>query len=201
MNTREIYQILRKAYEQRVKIGEPESYSYMEAVRNIVVLELLFNTGARVSEIANLKLANTSFETGSILIKGKGNKERIIHVCNQEPISLLKQYYSLFKNKIEAAGDYLLINRFNKKISDQSIRGIVRKFVLSAGINRRITPHAFRHSFATLLLEKDVDIRYIQSLLGHSSIVTSQLYTQVNRAKQRSILKAKHPRRDFSMLE
>jgi integrase/recombinase XerD len=68
-----------------------------------------------------------------------------------------------------------------------------------AGITRRITPHTFRHSFATLLLEKDVDIKYIQSLLGHSSISTTQIYTHVNREKQRQILRAKHPRRDFTM--
>jgi integrase/recombinase XerD len=76
---------------------------------------------------------------------------------------------------------------------------MVKKVVSKAGIPKRITPHIFRHSFATLLLEKDVDIKYIQSLLGHSSITTTQIYPHVNRKRQRQILKAKHPRKDFTM--
>ena len=92
-----------------------------------------------------------------------------------------------------------MINRFNQKLSDQSIRAIVKKICAQAGINRRITPHTFRHTFGTLLLEKGVDIRYIQTLLGHSSIVTTQIYTHVNNKQQRQILTTKHPRRDFVM--
>jgi len=200
MNVREITGILKKAYDNRQ--GKPEeSYSYFESIRNIVVIELLFSTGARVSEIANLKIQNIQLDTGSILIKGKGNKERIIHVCNREPIMLLKKYSSLRKNRMNNSDENFLINRFSRKLSDQSIRNIVKKFVSKAGIGRRITPHVFRHSFATLLLEKGVDIRYIQTLLGHSSIVTTQLYTHVNRAKQKQILKTKHPRKDFSMMQ
>ena len=102
---------------------------------------------------------------------------------------------------MEKANDYFLINRFQKKLSDQSIRIIVKKLAVKAKIGKHITPHMFRHSFATLLLEKDVDIKYIQALLGHSSIITTQIYTHVNREKQRQILKTKHQRRDFFMIK
>lgn len=199
LNLKEITKILHKAYAQKPGTKE-NSYTYFEALRNSLVIELLFSTGARVSEIAGLRIENIHLESGGILIKGKGRKERMIHVCNAEPVALLKKYYILVKEKIEAAGGYFLINRYNKKLSDQSIRNIVKKLAAKAGINRRITPHVFRHSFATLLLEKDVDIRFIQHLLGHSSIVTTQLYTHVNRAKQKHILRTKHPRRDISMI-
>ena len=78
---------------------------------------------------------------------------------------------------------------------------MVKRIAGEAGLTRRVTPHIFRHSFATLLLEKDVDIKYIQTLLGHSSIMTTQLYTHVNRAKQRQILRSKHPRKDFFCMQ
>lgn len=196
MSTKEITKILQKAYSQKPAAKE-NSYSFFEALRNSIVIELLFSTGARVSEIAGLQIEHVHLESGGILIRGKGRKERMVHICNSEPIALLKKYHALVKEKMKAAGGYFLVNRFNKKLSDQSIRNIVKKLVDKAGINRRITPHVFRHTFATLLLEKDVDIRYIQHLLGHSSIMTTQLYTHVNRAKQKQILRAKHPRKDI----
>ena len=174
MNITEISRILRQVYSKRSTLPA-SSYSQFEYLRNIIVIELLFNTGARVSEIANLKSEHIQLENGAILIKGKGNKERILHICNYETSSVLKKYASQFRQKINDAGGYLLVNRFNKKLSDQSIRGIVRNVVKQTGITRHITPHIFRHSFATLLLEKDVDIRYIQQLLGHSSITTTQI--------------------------
>jgi integrase/recombinase XerD len=199
MDIKEILRIYKVAYNSKFQFKDTGSYSYSEALRNIVVIELLFSTGARVSEIADLKETAVNLNTGIITIKGKGNKERIIQVCNSEAIAILKEYYKVFKSKINAGGNFL-VNRFNKKLSDQSIRNVVKKLALEAGILRRVTPHLFRHSFATLLLEKEVDIKYIQALLGHSSIMTTQIYTHVNRVKQRQILKTKHPRKDFSMI-
>ncbi len=152
----------------------------------------------RVSEISNLKANQIDLNSGQVIIKGKGDKERIIQICNRETITLLKKYKKFSINRITAAGDYFLVNRFNNKLSDQSIRNIVSIFSNTAKIKTHVTPHVFRHSFATLLLEKDVDIKYIQSMLGHSSIMTTQIYTHVNKEKQKQILRSKHPRRDFS---
>lgn len=199
MDIREITRIFKTAYNHKNMKTTPETYSYFRVLRDIVILELLFSTGARVSEIAGLSKSNINLESGSITIRGKGDKERVIQICNRETIDLLKHYYKLYKQSIEKAGNYFLINRLGHKLSDQSIRTIVKKLAGTAGINRHITPHMFRHSFATLLLEKDVDIKYIQSLLGHSSIMTTQIYTHVNRAKQKQILRTKHPRKDFNM--
>jgi len=198
MELKEVARIYAAVYERKNRVQDNTSYFFFEALRDIVVIELLFTTGARVSEIANLKVSNISLDTGNITIKGKGSKERIIQACNKETISVLRSYYRFFRNKIDATG-YFLINRFNNKISDQSIRNIVSKYTTVAGLSKKITPHIFRHSFATLLLEKDVDIKYIQFLLGHSSIMTTQIYTHVNAEKQRQILKAKHPRRELVM--
>lgn len=199
MDIKELTGMFKLAYSNKQLSTEPANYSHFECLRNIIVIELLFATGARVSEIANLTTDCINLQTGSILIKGKGNKERALQICNSESISILKKYQKQYRSKMEAAGDHFLLNRFGKKLSDQSIRGIVKNLATKSGIKKHVTPHMFRHSFATLLLEKDVDIKYIQSLLGHSSIMTTQIYTHVNRAKQRQILRAKHPRRDFMM--
>lgn len=199
MDIREITRIFKTAYSYKKMETTPETYSYFLALRNIVILELLFSTGARVSEIAGLTKNNINLDSGCITIRGKGDKERVIQICNRESIDLIKHYYKQYKQLIEKAGNYFLINRLGNRLSDQSIRTIVKRLAGDAGITRHITPHVFRHSFATLLLEKDVDIKYIQSLLGHSSIMTTQIYTHVNRAKQKQILKTKHPRRDFNM--
>ena len=199
MDIKEVGKIFKTAYLANASENSTGSYSYFETLRNIVVLELLFATGARVSEIANLKTDSIDLRSGSVSIKGKGNKERFIQICNTETLKILKEYNNRYIDKIKSSGGFFLINRLGNKLSDQSIRQIVKNLSSKAGINKHITPHVFRHSFATLLLEKDVDIKYIQSLLGHSSIMTTQIYTHVNREKQKRILRTKHPRKDFTM--
>ena len=175
------------------------SYAYLEALRNTVVIELLFATGARVSEIANLKRNSLDLQSGVVTILGKGGKQRMIQICNQDTINTFDVYCKLFADKILANGGFLLVNRLGNKLSDQSIRNLVNKLALSAKIVKKVTPHVIRHTFATLLLENDVDIKYIQSMLGHSSIITTQIYTHVNLEKQKQILAKKHPRMTFSL--
>jgi len=194
----EINAMLKEAYHAINNVAKSK-YAYLEKVRNATVVELLFSTGARVSEIANLKLEDLDRKSGSLMLRGKGNKERIIQICNADTLTLIEIYIVLFAEKINAAGGYLLINRFENKLSDQSIRNLVNAIAIKAEISKKVTPHTFRHSFATLLLENDVDIKYIQAMLGHSSIVTTQIYTQVNQEKQKQILTDKHPRMDFSL--
>jgi integrase/recombinase XerD len=199
MDIKDVNTIFKLAYSRNTLCKELSAFSYLESLRNIVVIELLFGTGARVSEISNLYEENMDLSSGALKIKGKGNKERIIQICNKETLKVLKNYHKSFKSKIQNSGGFFLVNRLGKKLSDQSIRGIVKGLSNEAKIPNHITPHVFRHTLATLLLEKDVDIKYIQTILGHSSIMTTQIYTHVNREKQRQILTIKHPRKDFSM--
>ena len=102
-------------------------------------------------------------------------------------------YQHSYSKQIEETG-WFFLNRLGNRLSDQSVRFMINKYCQMAGIQLHITPHMFRHSFATLLLEEDVDIRYIQQLLGHSSITTTQIYTHATSKKQKDILTAKHPR-------
>jgi len=178
-----------------------ESNDKVEKMRDVIIIELLFATGVRVSELSGLKIENIDLNSWSVKILGKGNKERLIQVCNPDTKRMLNRYHHYFKEKIQLSGGYFLVNRLHKQLSEQSIRLTVKKYSKKAGILRNITPHVFRHSFATLLLEKSVDIKYIQHLLGHSSIVTTQIYTHVNREKQREILTLKHPRKNIRITE
>lgn len=162
-------------------------------IRDIAVIELLFATGMRISELCSLKLSDIDLESNNILIYGKGAKERMIQIGNQEVIDALILYQKTFQTNIEACG-YFFVNRLQHRLSDQSVRFMINRYTKLAGISQHITPHMFRHSFATLLLEQNVDIRYIQRMLGHSSISTTEIYTHVSNTKQKDILVHKHPR-------
>jgi integrase/recombinase XerD len=167
-------------------------------LRDIAVLELLFATGMRVSELCELKEKDISFHEKTVKILGKGSKERIMQIGNDCVIEAVKKYMTEFEKQI-SENNYLFVNRLGKRLSEQSVRNMVAKYADKAGVAQHITPHMFRHSFATLLLEEDVDIRCIQKMLGHSSILTTQIYTQVCSEKQRQILVQKHPRNKMTI--
>lgn len=169
------------------------SYLKKFILRDIAVLELLFATGLRVSELCSLHHDSINLLDGTIMVYGKGSKERIIQIGNFQVLSILRDYKQMFKNEIVKTNNFF-VNRLNNPLSDQSVRIIISNYVSEANLSMHITPHMFRHSFATFLLEEDVDIRYIQRFLGHSSIVTTQIYTHVASKKQRDILSTKHPR-------
>lgn len=162
-------------------------------IRDIAVMELLFATGMRISELCSLKQENLDLENKTVLIFGKGAKERMLQIGNDEVITALTIYKTYFSDELSQT-DWLFVNRLQNRLSEQSVRYMINHYVSTAGIEMHITPHMFRHSFATLLLEADVDIRYIQKMLGHSSITTTQIYTSVSMNKQKEILEVKHPR-------
>lgn len=133
-----------------------------------------------------------------LIVFGKGNKERKIHLGNESVKSILKMYKKLYR-KNAGSDEYFFINRYGKKMGDQAVRLMIKKYSKKAGLSEKITPHMFRHTFATLLLEEDVDIRYIQQILGHSSISTTQIYTHISQSKQRLILATKNPRNKIAL--
>ena len=173
-------------------------YQIRSAVRNTAILELLFATGARVAEICTLRSDNVDLLGNSVKFYGKGSKERIIPIENFAVLSILRKYHSLFEKEIPDSG-YFFVNKLGRRMTEQSVRNMINFYCKQCGVDMHITPHMFRHSFATLLLEEDVDIRYIQEMLGHSSITTTQIYTHVTSAKQKEILKTKHPRNKLNI--
>ena len=189
-----IESIINYAYEQYKKATT--AYSKKVALRNILILELLFATGMRISELCSLKANRLDFNDYIIKIYGKGSKERLIQICNANVRRLIDKYILTIKPE---ENEYFFINRLHHRLSEQSVRYMIDDYAKNAQITQHITPHMFRHSFATLLLEEDVDIRYIQQMLGHSSITTTQIYTHTSIGKQKTILETKHPRNKFNV--
>lgn len=183
-------------YRQRENAKTP--YQKKNALRDAAVTELLFATGMRISELCSLKMGDVNLYDGTILIYGKGRKERRIQLCNESVISILSEYRDTFNSGVPSC-NHFFINQSGKALSDQSVRRMINKYTALASIDQHITPHMFRHTFATSLLEADVDIRYIQEMLGHSSINITEIYTHVTVAKQRDILATKHPRKNFNI--
>ena len=173
-------------------------FQQRNALRDVAVIELLFATGMRISELCSLGINDINLDNGTILIFGKGSKERMLQIGNAEVINILKEYHADFLHECENCG-YFFANQSGNPLSDQTVRRMINKYTELASINLHITPHMFRHTFATSLLDADVDIRYIQEMLGHSSINITEIYTHVATAKQKDILSTKHPRNMFNV--
>ena len=173
-------------------------FQHSVVLRDIAVLELLFSTGLRVSELCSIKPNEIDLDDGFVKVQGKGARERIVFISNHETLSALCQYKEKYLVKISSI-NYFFINRLGNKLSEQSVRNIINIYSNIANIPDHVTPHMLRHSFATLMLEEDVDIRYIQNILGHSSISTTQIYTHVSLNKQKKIMREKHPRNKISV--
>lgn len=180
------------------KVSAKTKFQQRNALRDVAVIELLFATGMRISELCSLGINDINLDNGTILIFGKGSKERMLQIGNAEVINILKEYHADFLHECENCG-YFFANQSGNPLSDQTVRRMINKYTELASINLHITPHMFRHTFATSLLDADVDIRYIQEMLGHSSINITEIYTHVATAKQKDILSAKHPRNMFNV--
>ena len=167
----------------------------LTVLRDIVVLELLFSTGLRVSELCSLTKEQFLLNDDGLrlLVNGKGSKERIIQIATPELLRVVQIYCTEYAVDIQTQGA-ILYNRNRQPLTPQSVRRIINKYLQRIHVQAHITPHMFRHTFATSLLEAGMDIRYIQSLLGHSSISTTQIYTHVTTRQQTILLAEKHPR-------
>jgi integrase/recombinase XerD len=159
------------------------------------MLELLYAAGLRVSELVNVKLQDVNLEAGFVRIFGKGSKERIVPIgfYAREKINFyLKTSRSAFLKQISSP--YLFVARAGKPMTRQGFWKLLRRYAMQAGLNKKITPHSFRHSFATHLLEGGADLRAVQIMLGHVDISTTQIYTHVTRDHLKKLHQKFHPR-------
>lgn len=193
---RTVETFLSTIYHQRNCAKTP--YQRRNALRDIAVIELLFSTGIRISELCSLKVNDVNLLDGTILIYGKGSKERCMHIGNEKVLAILSEYKQEYFSEIQNC-KHFFANQSGRFLSDQTVRRMICKYCNLASIELHITPHMFRHTFATCLLEADVDIRYIQEMLGHSSINITEIYTHVAMSKKKDILSTKHPRRNFNV--
>ncbi len=167
-----------------------------QGFRNKTIIEILYGCGLRVSELSGLLISNINFQNQYIRIIGKGNKERLIPL-GSHALKAIKNYLSLYRSKMtiqKGYEDYVILNRFGKQLSRVMIFNIVKTCAINAGIKKSISPHTFRHSFASHLVEGGADLRAVQELLGHESILTTEIYTHLNREYLVDTIMRFHPR-------
>ena len=168
-------------------------------LRDDALIELLYSTGLRVSEVANLKLKDINLEKSEIKILGKGNKERIVIFNNKSKEKIIR-YLKNDKRFISIKTEALFQNKFKEALSTRSIQRILKKYLNFSGINSKYSTHTLRHTFATHLLEGGADIKVIQQLMGHSSPETTKIYTHVSSSTLKNVYNNSHPR-SFSKIK
>jgi len=163
--------------------------------RDRAILEVLYGCGLRVSEAASLRMSHVHIEEGFVDVIGKGDKQRLVPLGEMAADAILAYLPTRPEPASMAYDDYLFLNRFGKPLSRVSIFNLVKNQAMAAGVNKEISPHTFRHSFATHLIENGADLRIVQEMLGHESILTTEIYTHVNTSTwHRSVLEH-HPRK------
>ena len=175
------------------KILNAPDMSNKIGIRDAFILELLYVTVIRVSELTNIKLNDISIVEKKIKIMGKGSKERIVYYgtrCQE----LLNKYLNIRNDFLKQANDYLVLSNTGKQISAREIRNIINRLKVKAGIDINISPHTFRHTFATHMLNEGADLRSVQELLGHENLSTTTIYTHLTNEKLRRTYLSTHPR-------
>jgi tyrosine recombinase XerC len=166
-------------------------------LRDLAILELFYSTGMRLSELANLDLSSVDFQGEVVRVLGKGKKERIIPV-GKEALTVLKNYLNLckstFKDRSNADGEAIFLNRSGKRLSARGIGRIVKRYATQISEDQKTSPHTFRHTFATHLLDKGADLLAVKELLGHESLSTTQIYTHVTTDRLKKVYEKAHPR-------
>ena len=183
------------AFEEIEQIISQIDLSLPEGTRNKAIFETMYSCGLRVSEVVNLKISSLYLDVGFIKVIGKGDKQRLVPI-GSEAIKHINIYRTQSRNKINIAkgqDDILFLNRRGKGLTRVMIFLILKELVRKAGIQKNVSPHTFRHSFATHLVEGGADLRAVQEMLGHESITTTEIYTHLDRDYLRSTLQQYHP--------
>lgn len=177
------------------RIEDSIDLSKAEGARNRAIIEVLFSCGLRVSELVNMKLSDLYLEDRVLLVRGKGNKERLVPVSNKAILDLKRWFFDRNLMKIKPGeDDYVFLNRRGAHLTRTMILIMVKRQAEEAGIKKTISPHTFRHSFATALLQGGADLRSIQAMLGHEKIDTTLVYTHISNEQLRKAILEHHPR-------
>ena len=180
--------------EEVERLLEQPDTTHPRGLRDKAMLELLYATGLRVSELVRLKLNQLNLEVGYISVVGKGAKERLVPVGRQAQQALTQYLKKGRAALLKKPSSYLFIGYRGRPLTRQGFWEIIKKYAIKAGINKPISPHTLRHSFATHILERGADLRSVQTMLGHSSIATTQIYTHVTETKLKELYVRFHPR-------
>lgn len=177
-------------YDEVERILESANGKDESGLRDRAILELLYSSGLRVGELVSLKIEDINIAEGTLKIRGKGNKERIVPVGSYA----LNAIFDYIKKRSNSRASYIFLNKKGEKITARSVERIVKRYARIAGISKKVTPHVFRHSFASHLLDRGADLRTVQELLGHSDITTTQIYTHVTVQRLKQLYEKYHPK-------
>jgi len=163
-------------------------------VRNRALLEVLLSTGARIGEVVNIKCNDINLALGEIKVLGKGNKERIVYLNDYTKEAINDYLNTSRRNLLKKECDYLFLNHLGTKLTDRGVRVIIDDIIKKACLNLKISPHSFRHSFATMLLNEGCDLKSVQELLGHVNLSTTSIYTHLSNEQIKNVYLHTHPR-------
>jgi len=183
-------------YHEIEKLFENIDLSKPEGHRNRAMLETLYSSGLRVSELITLRVTNIYHDIGFLRIVGKGSKERLVPV-GKSALKFINIYLKDFRNKLQPKKgheNFVFLNRRGAQLSRVMVFTIIKNLAIAAGIKKQVSPHTFRHSFATHLIEGGADLRAVQEMLGHESITTTEIYTHLDRDYLRQVIREFHPR-------
>lgn len=207
LSERELKKLLNASYNE-IKILQEQggknnkvdqkNHNLIRAYRDCAILEILFSTGMRIGELVKLNVNGINLQERTILIFGKGRKERIIYISSDEVLSAIKEYL-IYRKNIQTGMLALFLNRDKERLSIYSIENIFKKYCKKAKIKNHYTPHCLRHTIATMLLYNGADIRAVQEILGHASVITTQIYTEVSQKHKKKVLTKFNPRNRMSM--
>jgi integrase/recombinase XerD len=187
------------SYPEIEKLLEAIDLSTAEGGRNRAMLEVLYSSGLRVSELVDLRLNNIYFDLGFLRVIGKGNKERLVP-AGRDAMKYLKIYLDQLRGRAphkpvqKGNESFVFLNRNGRKLTRVMVFTIIKNLARAIGLNKTISPHTFRHSFATHLIEGGADLRAVQEMLGHESITTTEIYTHLDRDYLRQVIQEFHPR-------
>ncbi|HEX7015896.1 MAG TPA: site-specific tyrosine recombinase XerD [Cyclobacteriaceae bacterium] len=187
-------------YHEIVRMLEAIDLSTPEGMRNRAMLEVLYSSGLRVSELVTLQLNNLHFEAGLLRVVGKGNKERLVPV-GREAMKFARMYIDQVRGRAphkppqKGHEAYVFLNRNGRGMSRVMVFTVIRNLAAAIGLKKKISPHTFRHSFATHLIEGGADLRAVQEMLGHESITTTEIYTHLDRDYLKQVVREFHPRK------
>ncbi|MEK3724049.1 tyrosine-type recombinase/integrase [Paenibacillus sp. FSL H8-0034] len=182
---KEDYKELKSDYRRRI------------CMRNNAIIELLFSTGIRIGELVNINIADLDFTQQTLLIFGKGRKERMLYLSSLEVIDVIKEWLDA-RSQLKPSCDALFINKYGNRLTIFSIEDIYYKYRDTSKINEKSTPHYLRHTFATHLLDNGADLRAVQEILGHSNVSTTEIYTEVSVQRKKDVLSKYNPRNQLN---
>ncbi len=198
MSNDEIRRLLASAYSCYKTENNRSGFRYFKRLRDLVILEVLFSIGIRIDELVRLTLDDINLQQGSLIISGKGRKERLLFISNSEVLTLLRQYLKC-RERMSPDTNSLLLNRFRRQLSVHSIGHIFQEYCKRAGISRHYTPHCLRHTMATMLMENGADVRSVQEILGHSRISTTEIYLSVSTQRRKEVLSKFNQRNQYQL--